>query len=471
MSRSITPPPSISTHRSSASSTGVLNLGPKRTDATTHGSTMSMSRSITPPKSISTHRSTAASTGLLSIPITAARSHASAISSHRLERKKEQHEALQRSLAARQGGFTPRAQLLSTPSSATPITGKGVNISASTFRPRSVANSVDLRGKGLRELPSTLNFSRLVFLDASENRIGKLPAELLLLCRSLRTLNLNLNVLEELPDALVELNALRNLDVSENKLSSLPSGMGELALTTLYAADNKLASLPESLVKMTSLVELDVGGNQLTELPQAIGSLPSLTFLVVSENQLTELPESVFEARSLKDLRCMNNSFSAQVQSTIDTKASIFRFTDPEHIYRALGAEDDDEKEIALVQLVRSTWLVKRAEALERALVKAGDDEEAEKNARKKWALPRRQDLLLREPEAFIHEPELKRLTPKRARGRIAVAAVSQCVGRSTGTPKPCRPPHASHVSMMKLISWNAPCPASFDSCTSQLLA
>ena len=435
-----------------------------------------MSRSITPPKSISTHRSTAASTGLLSIPITAAQSHASALSSYRLERKREQHEALQRSLDARKGGFTPRAQLLSTPSSATPITDKEVDISASTFRPHSVANSntenrVDVRGKGLRELPSTLNFSRLVFLDASENQIDKLPAELLLLCRTLRTLNLNRNVLEELPDALVSLIALRDLDVSENKLSSLPSGMGELCLTTLSAADNELASLPESLVKMTSLVELDVGGNQLTELPQAIGSLPSLNLLVVSDNQLTELPESVFEARSLKDLRCMKNNFSAQAQSTIDTRATIFRFTDPDHIYRALRPEDGDEKQIPLVQLVRSTWLVKRAEALKRELMEAGDDEEAKKTARKKWALPRRQDLLLQEPEAFIHEPELKRLIPKRARGRIAVAAVSQCVGRQTGTPKPCHPPLAYHVSMMKLISWNASCPASFDSCISQLLA
>ena len=325
-------------------------------------------------------------------------------------------------------------------SAETQRTGAGEGVSASRSQSTPIPEpTLDLSGQSLLELPSTLNLSRLlVGLDASDNRISKLPAELLLLCQCLRTLNLKRNMLKELPDALVALAALRSLDCSENQLRSLPSGVGKLGLLTLSAAENQLVSLPESLVEMMSLVELDVGGNQLTQLPQGIGSLPSLVLLVVSENLLTELPESVFEAPSLKDLRCMKNSFSAEAQRAIDTKASIFRFTDPEHIYAALRPLEEDEKQdrdLPLVLLVRSSWLVKRAEALERALAEAGDDEEAAAAARKKWALPRRQDLLLQEPEAFIHEEELRGLTPKRARGRIAVGAVSQCVERPTRTP------------------------------------
>ena len=78
--------------------------------------------------------------------------------------------------------------------------------------------------------------------------------------------------------------------------------------------------------------------------------------------------------------------------------------------------------------------------ALESALDEAGNDEEAKAAARKKWALPRRQDLLSKEPDAFIPESELRGLTSKGARGRIAVASVSQCVDCPTGTPKPFLP-------------------------------
>ena len=273
-----------------------------------------------------------------------------------------------------------------------------------------------LSGVGLREIPAHFN-SSTVDLDVSDNQISTLPAGLLQ-CQSLRTLNLKGNMLERLPVENILIAALRYLDVSENKLSSLPSGVGELRLKTLSAAGNQLTSLPESLVNITSLVELDVGGNQLTELPQAIGSLPSLTFLDVSENQIIVLPESVVESRSLNDLRCMNNSFSEEALKTIDDAT---RFTDPEHIYKALGPQDGDIKETPMVQLVRSSWLVQRAEALKKALAEADGDTGKAETARNKWKLPRRQEL---PDEAFIYEKELRQLTSKRA--RIAVAAVSQ---------------------------------------------
>ena len=87
------------------------------------------------------------------------------------------------------------------------------------------------------------------------------------------------------------------------------------------------------------------------------------------------------------------------------------------------------DRDLPLIRLVRSTWLVKRAEHLETALAKAGDDEIAAAAARRELALPRRQDL---PAEAFIQERDLRELTPKLpwplyTRGRIAIAAVSQC--------------------------------------------
>ena len=159
----------------------------------------------------------------------------------------------------------------------------------------------DVQPAGLRQQHPGLDLSRLVELNASDNQISKLPAELLLLCRSLRTLNLKRNVLERLPDELVAITALRSLDVSRNQLSSLPSGMGKLGLTALSAADNKIVETPhvhspdsEHLFDVPFHTQrLHLGGNQigdagLTALAKAVesGALASLKYHLLQNNQI-----------------------------------------------------------------------------------------------------------------------------------------------------------------------------------------
>ena len=88
-----------------------------------------------------------------------------------------------------------------------------------------------------------------------------------------------------------------SLDLSNLSLSTLPSIFNSdpfvTRLTKLDVALNRLEALPEAIGELRALQRLDVGFNQLTALPEAIGRLQALQRLDVFNNQLRALPEAI----------------------------------------------------------------------------------------------------------------------------------------------------------------------------------
>ena len=125
---------------------------------------------------------------------------------------------------------------------------------------------------------------------------------------SLDLSNLSLSTLPSIFNSDPFVTRLTKLDVSLNRLEALPEAIGELrALQRLDVGFNQLTALPEAIGRLQALQRLDVFNNQLRALPEAIGELRALQWLNVSYNQLTALPEVIGGLRELKILILRNN--------------------------------------------------------------------------------------------------------------------------------------------------------------------
>lgn len=402
MPRSITPPPSVR---------GTPRVG---SDDLLNRHVTSLRRS--PSRREQPKESSFPGTVLLLPTKTAALADAERAALQHSERRSRQKQAMIDSLAAREGGITPRILLY----------------------PRHMErvqhmdddSTLDVSDQELTGLPFERTLESFSALLANSNRIESLEAEALRRFAKLRVLQLRDNRLRELPEALDTMSMLIELDVSGNLLQALPASLGRLrALATLIVSRNQLTTLPKALAECTSLVELDARDNPLVTLPAELGNLPLLSMLDVSGGRLSSVPRVLYDLPTLTDFRLGRNPLTPTAEGVHRSEGAIFRFVDPQAIYDQLKPVGGDKPSaLAPVMLVRATWLVARADALVAAIA-AGVDE----GTRKALLLPRRQEM---PPEAFVHEEELRALVPESARGRLAVISISHC-WRSPTNPDP----------------------------------
>ena len=106
-------------------------------------------------------------------------------------------------------------------------------------------------------------------------------------------------------------NNLKSLDLSLSQLTEIPEEVFELAnLECLYLRNNALITLPEEIIKLSRLTKLDLSGNTLTKVPESIGKLTRLRELNLMGNSLTDLPESIGKLTKLRELNLMSNAFT-----------------------------------------------------------------------------------------------------------------------------------------------------------------
>ena len=152
--------------------------------------------------------------------------------------------------------------------------------------------TIDIRGRGVYELPNITRFANLEYLFCDDNYLISLPT----LPKSLLHLSCNHNKLVCLP-ALPE--NLQHLFCSYNQLSSLPVTL-PANLQDLYCMVNKLKALPTLPPNLRSLYCIS---NELIALPE----LPvNLQTLHCSHNMLTSMP---MLPESIQGLGYMANPF------------------------------------------------------------------------------------------------------------------------------------------------------------------
>lgn len=137
--------------------------------------------------------------------------------------------------------------------------------------------------------------------------LSAVPEELLALADSLEILDLNSNLLTELPDWFSQLRRLRILFLSFNRFSELPAILSRCsALEMLGARANQISVLPSDSLpsKLRWLILTD---NQLVNIPASIGSLARLEKFAISGNRISELPDEMSQCTNLALLRLAAN--------------------------------------------------------------------------------------------------------------------------------------------------------------------
>ncbi|KAI9810355.1 MAG: cysteinyl-tRNA synthetase [Pycnora praestabilis] len=145
----------------------------------------------------------------------------------------------------------------------------------------------------LDKLPS------LVSIKMSNNKLTSLPSYFGKF-RSLRSLNISSNYLEEFSDFLCDLKSLVDLDISFNSISGLPR-IGQLAtLERLWATNNRITgAFPESANRLKNLKEVDIRHNGLTSI-DVIAELPRLEQLIAGHNSISSFEGSFSRIRTLQ---------------------------------------------------------------------------------------------------------------------------------------------------------------------------
>ncbi|MEE6463592.1 hypothetical protein FKM82_005964 [Ascaphus truei] len=158
---------------------------------------------------------------------------------------------------------------------------------------------LNLGNNSFEKVPEQLkHLKSLQRLHLFGNKITEIPPAVFDGLENLISLNLNNNLLKQLPSEIRNLKLLENLSVNHNQLKEVPKELCTLQhLCELHLTNNHLETLPEELGYMTNLKELLVSRNKLIGLPEGLGKLKKLKILDVAGNEIRAFPSTEITAR------------------------------------------------------------------------------------------------------------------------------------------------------------------------------
>ena len=136
--------------------------------------------------------------------------------------------------------------------------------------------------------------------------------------RSLTKLDLNSNLLEDLPDAMQVLSSsLEILFLSENNFKTVPAVVKKMKrLKVVSMRGNSLTELTSENLPVESLVWLILTNNEIASVNTNVKDLKLLRKLMLSHNYLSKIPEELQECKDLELIRLADNkiqNISAEV--------------------------------------------------------------------------------------------------------------------------------------------------------------
>jgi hypothetical protein len=135
------------------------------------------------------------------------------------------------------------------------------------------------------------------------------PKELFRYKDSLEILDLSNNLLESIPDEIVQLKKLRILFLSNNRFTQFPVILGQCqSLSMIGFKANQLNFIPEHAFPET-LQWLILTDNRIETIPASIGKCKPLEKVAFAGNQLKTLPEEMANCKNLALLRISANAF------------------------------------------------------------------------------------------------------------------------------------------------------------------
>jgi len=151
--------------------------------------------------------------------------------------------------------------------------------------------TVDLSKNKLKEVPSGLKrlTHHITELNLSCNALSQLPLELGL-CQNMQYLDLQKNLLVDLPQSFECLTRLRELVIAFNKFTELPDCVYRLpGLEILIAHDNCLTRIDiAGLSQLSRLATLDLANNNISHVPPELGNMTQLRSLELMGNSFRQ---------------------------------------------------------------------------------------------------------------------------------------------------------------------------------------
>lgn len=175
--------------------------------------------------------------------------------------------------------------------------------------------TLDVNNNKIERLPDAIENCSLENLSLHCNRIDVLPNDLLKLGHKLRNLNVSHNRLKSLPatNAVIDLNRLQTLRAASNLLdeSVINTVVSCRRLRYLDLSYNQLKFFDDScLSHLTALEEVNLSANHLTSISVAFGHLPNLQVLRIHSNAVTVIPD-LSQSPQLTLLDISNNEFGS----------------------------------------------------------------------------------------------------------------------------------------------------------------
>ncbi|KAK8393244.1 hypothetical protein O3P69_013333 [Scylla paramamosain] len=171
-------------------------------------------------------------------------------------------------------------------------------ISADSLQTLTGLHQLSIAHNIIRELPpgTFSNFTSLESLNLYGNQLQNIiPESLIGLRNSLKSLNLGLNRLNELPQ--FDFPLLESLVLSKNNITSLPSDVFVLLpeLKMLDLSENHLSLLPVTLLHpIRKLSTLDLSKNQITEIRPGQFNESFINVINFQHNKIQEIPSEAF---------------------------------------------------------------------------------------------------------------------------------------------------------------------------------
>ncbi len=171
--------------------------------------------------------------------------------------------------------------------------------------PLTALQSITISNNKLSEMPRVLgSLPALTSITCTDNQLTSLPAWFEVFKDRLVTLNLNRNLLREVPEVLMAFTrTLGLLDLQNMFITSLPPWIESLGALKTFKVAGNMGIDGATYPRHPGLVRLDSENCSLPSVPDAIAAMTNLTILYLQDNRFSHAPDFLFQLPKIQNLQ------------------------------------------------------------------------------------------------------------------------------------------------------------------------